>query len=426
MSIIYRIDALWCEPYTRCSANNLCRHGGYLLSARFEGRQERHGSLMVRDIRVLTVDDSSTIRMFLRVLLTRYGAIVAEAATGAEAVAKVSSGEHFDLILLDLILPDADGIELLRDIRAIDQITPIVMLTGMGGVKSATAAVHEGADGYLEKQDLAVGADHSQFFYALNQAIERRAGIVALNQLQQFKTDFYSMITHDLRNPASTVQTALALLLADKQEPLSERQFELVDIAMQSTEQFNALINDYLDFAKIDAGYLRIQPEEQELRTLVESAVRLALLQSQTRRQTLTVTLPEHPVSAWVDGERFKQVIENLLSNAIKYTPEGGTIQVRLAAEGDHAVLEVADSGAGIPVEQMEQLFAKYHRGANHSVRTMRGTGLGLFIVKEIVKAHGGSVSAKSDGTPGAGTIFTVSLPLTPPAAPAAHLAVQG
>lgn len=239
---------------------------------------------MLANMRVLTVDDSATIRMFMRVLLARHGAIVAEAATGAEAMAKVTSGEHFDLILLDLILPDADGIELLRDIRAMDQATPIVMLTGMGGVKSATAAVHEGADGYLEKQDLAVGADHSQFFYALEQAIERRSGIVALQQLQQFKTDFYSMITHDLRNPASTVQSALALLLADTQEPLSARQYELVDIAMQSTEQFNALINDYLDFAKIDAGYLRIQPEEQELCALVESAARLAMLQCQTRQ----------------------------------------------------------------------------------------------------------------------------------------------
>ena len=81
---------------------------------------------MLANMRVLTVDDSATIRMFMRVLLARHGAIVAEAATGAEAMAKVTSGEHFDLILLDLILPDADGLELLRDIRAMDQATPIL------------------------------------------------------------------------------------------------------------------------------------------------------------------------------------------------------------------------------------------------------------------------------------------------------------
>jgi signal transduction histidine kinase len=369
---------------------------------------------MLTNMRILTVDDSATIRMFMRVLLARHGASVAEAATGEAAMAAVMSGEHFDLILLDLILPDADGIDLLRTIRAVDQSTPIVMLTGMGGVKSATTAVQEGADGYIEKQELAAGADHAQFFYALQQAIEHRNGLVAQNQLLQFKTDFYSMITHDLRNPASTVQTALTLLLADAQEPLTPRQYELVDIAMQSTEQFNALINDYLDFAKIEAGYLRIQPEQEELCALVERAARLAMLQCQTRQQTLTVTLPACPVLAWIDGERIKQVLENLLSNAIKYTPEGGAVKICLTVEDDQAVLEVADTGPGIPGEQMDELFSKYHRSGNHSVRTIRGTGLGLFIVKEIVKAHGGAVTARSDGAPGAGTVFTVRLPLAP------------
>lgn len=369
---------------------------------------------MLTNMRILTVDDSATIRMFMRVLLARHGASVAEAATGEAAMAAVMSGEHFDLILLDLILPDADGIDLLRTIRAVDQSTPIVMLTGMGGVKSATTAVQEGADGYIEKQELAAGADHAQFFYALQQAIGHRNGLVAQNQLLQFKTDFYSMITHDLRNPASTVQTALTLLLADAQEPLTPRQYELVDIAMQSTEQFNALINDYLDFAKIEAGYLRIQPEQEELCALVERAARLAMLQCQTRQQTLTVTLPACPVFAWIDGERIKQVLENLLSNAIKYTPEGGAVKICLTVEDDQAVLEVADTGPGIPGEQMDELFSKYHRSGNHSVRTIRGTGLGLFIVKEIVKAHGGAVTARSDGAPGAGTVFTVRLPLAP------------
>jgi CheY-like chemotaxis protein len=120
-----------------------------------------HISPMLTNMRILTVDDSATIRMFMRVLLARHGASVAEAATGEAAMAAVMSGEHFDLILLDLILPDADGIDLLRTIRAVDQSTPIVMLTGMGGVKSATTAVQEGADGYIEKQELAAGADHA-------------------------------------------------------------------------------------------------------------------------------------------------------------------------------------------------------------------------------------------------------------------------
>jgi signal transduction histidine kinase len=85
-------------------------------------------------------------------------------------------------------------------------------------------------------------------------------------------------------------------------------------------------------------------------------------------------------VLAWIDGERIKQVLENLLSNAIKYTPEGGAVEICLTVEDDQAVLEVADTGPGIPGEQMDELFSKYHRSGNHSVRTIRGTGLGASL----------------------------------------------
>ena len=154
--------------------------------------------------RVLIVDDSSTIRLYLRAVLAQGGAITQEATCGEEALQMIRSNLSYDLILLDLILPDLDGIEVLHQLRKIDENSAVVVLTGMGGIKSATAAVREGADGYMEKRDLALGSDHTEFYYALQQAIEHRAGLVAQRQLQQFKTDFYSMITHDLRNPAGS------------------------------------------------------------------------------------------------------------------------------------------------------------------------------------------------------------------------------
>ncbi len=151
--------------------------------------------------RVLTIDDSSTIRLFLRAVLSQGDAIIQEADCGEVALHMIRNNPPYDLILLDLILPDLDGIDVLHKVREVDTNVAVVVLTGMGGIKSATAAVREGADGYMEKRDLALGSDHSEFFYALEQAMEHRSGLVAQRQLQQFKTDFYSMITHDLRNP---------------------------------------------------------------------------------------------------------------------------------------------------------------------------------------------------------------------------------
>ncbi len=375
--------------------------------------------------RVLIVDDSSTIRLYLRAVLAQGGAITQEATCGEEALQMIRSNLSYDLILLDLILPDLDGIEVLHQLRKIDENSAVVVLTGMGGIKSATAAVREGADGYMEKRDLALGSDHTEFYYALQQAIEHRAGLVAQRQLQQFKTDFYSMITHDLRNPAGSVQLALELLAGGNMESFSAGQVQLLSLARQAAEQLNNLINDYLDFAKIDAGFLRIEPAKAEMTDLLESAARLATVQAESRRQRLTLHSPPAPLYAWVDAQRLKQVLENLISNAIKYTPEGGAIDVSLAGDGDWITVDVQDNGLGISAAQMSELFAKYHRGTSRSVRAIRGTGLGLYVVKEIVEAHGGTITAQSEGVPGKGSVFTLRIPQGPHAKAPAEAAMS-
>jgi len=374
---------------------------------------------MLENKRVLTVDDSATIRLFLRAILAGSGALVEEAATGEEALHKCRTNKKYDLILLDLLLPDADGIDVLRQLREFDTESPVVMLTGMGGIKSATTAVREGADGYMEKNDLISNGDKAEFFYALEQAIDRRAGLVAQQELLQFKTDFYSMITHDLRNPAGSILIALQILTSEDLSGLSEGQQQLLSIALAAAQQTNSLINDYLDFAKIDAGYLRIEPGATELCALVAEATCLAGMQAQARHQELTINMPPAPLQGWVDAERIKQVVENLISNAIKYTPEGGAIEVILSTDDGYAVLKVKDTGMGISPEQMKELFVKYHRGTSKHVRTIRGTGLGLFIVKEIVEAHGGTITPDSEGVPGKGTTFTMRIPLQPQTAEA-------
>jgi signal transduction histidine kinase len=369
---------------------------------------------MFENKRILTVDDSATIRIFLRNLLQARGAVVEEASSGEEAIALWRSGKEYDLVILDLLLPDSDGISLLQFLRQTNDKSAVVMLTGMGGIKSAMAAVQQGADGYLEKKDLSVGGDSAEFFYALEQAMDRRDGIVAQKQLQQVKADFYSMVTHDLRNPAGVITLSLSMLLDEGAGPLAPDQHELVRMAQAASNKMLGLINDYLDYAKIDAGYLRLDLAAADLCEVVQSCIHLAEVQTRSRQQTLSVDLPVEPLLARADGERLKQVVDNLLSNAIKYTPEGGQISIKLTrdAERDQAVFRISDTGRGIPKEQLPMLFTKYHRVPGQATRGIKGTGLGLLIVKEIVEAHGGNVQADSEGIPGRGTTFIVRIPL--------------
>jgi signal transduction histidine kinase len=369
---------------------------------------------MLENKRVLTVDDSATIRVFLRNLLQARGASVEEAATGQEATALWDAGHEYDLVILDLLLPDSDGISLLRHLRQTNDESAVVMLTGAGGIKSAIAAVHEGADGYIEKHDLSVGGDATEFFYALEQALNRRAGLVAQRQLQQVRADFYSMVTHDLRNPTGVITLSAGMLLDEEAGPLTPDQRQYLMLIQSSANRLLSLINDYLDYAQIDAGYLRLEVAETDLCDVVRAAASLAELQARGHNQTFEMEIPAEPLIARADGERLKQVLDNLLSNAIKYTPEGGHIAIRLDEDSKcgQAVFRVSDTGCGIPRDQLPALFTKYHRIPGQATRGIHGTGLGLLIVKEIVEAHRGNIQVESEGVPGKGTTFTVRIPL--------------
>ncbi|MBN2003817.1 MAG: hybrid sensor histidine kinase/response regulator [Anaerolineae bacterium] len=371
---------------------------------------------MLKDKYILAIDDSLAIRNYLNLILVRQGAQVELAANGKEGLdACEQPGRHYDLILLDLILPDTNGIDVLKQIRAHDKETAVVILTGLGGIKSATAAIQEGADAYIEKQDIAAGNDLTEFFYILDQALERRAGIVAQEQLGKIKADFYSMVTHDLRNPAGCIYTAAQVMMtANNIDSLSPQTLTLIEIIHEASRKIMNLINDYLDFAKIDAGYLRLECASVDLRHVVEASMRLSQMQAEAKRQTLTLDLPAQPINAYADGERLTQVVDNLLSNAVKYTPEAGQITVSLCETDGQAVFRISDTGIGIPPEQVPALFTKYHRVPGEATLGIRGTGLGLLIVKEIINAHGGTITAESEGIKGKGSTFTITIPLMP------------
>jgi len=367
---------------------------------------------MLKDKHILVVDDSAAIRSYLGAILTPQCAGLDVAATGREGLEMCIGDERYDLVLLDLLLPDMNGIEVLEYIREEDDETALVILTGTGGVKSAIAAVQSGADAYVEKQDMAMGSDLTGFFYILERALEHRAGLVAQKQLEQVKADFYSMVTHDLRNPVSGILTAIQVLSDGEFGPLTSEQAEIFRIIQQSASRMHRLINDYLDFASIGTGYLRLNLGDVELGEVVKASMHLIQLQAQSRNQTLTLDLPPDPVPARADTEQLLRVLDNLLSNAVKYTPDGGCITVQLCVEGGQAVFRVSDTGMGIPPEQLPALFTKYHRVPGEATRGIRGTGLGLLIVKEIVEAHGGAIRAESEGVEGKGSTFIASIPL--------------
>ncbi len=358
--------------------------------------------------RILTVDDSGLVRSALKRIFAETTAKLEEAKNGTQAVERISEIKKFDLILLDLEMPDLNGIQVLEQIRRASQDVVVVMLTSSEDIKKAITTIREGADGYFQKQDLPLEGDKNQFFDALEQARNYRAGIIARRQLEQLKIDFYSMITHDIRNPANVVELAIEQLL-DEQSSFDTHQRQMLGLASEAAKKMISLVTDYLDYAKIDAGYLKIETKDINLCKLVQSSSNQAKIIASEKHQTLHLELPE-TLNALVDETKLKQVVDNLISNAVKYTPEHGSIEIKLEQKGDFVRLAVKDSGQGISSEHLKLLFEKFARLPGESHRS-KGTGLGLVIVKAIIEGHGGKVWAESKGI-GEGSTFQFEIPI--------------
>ncbi|HWU90589.1 MAG TPA: ATP-binding protein, partial [Kofleriaceae bacterium] len=230
------------------------------------------------------------------------------------------------------------------------------------------------------------------------------------------KDEFLAMLGHELRNPLSPIVTALTLL---RHRGYAAKELDIIE---RQVDHVVRLVDDLLDIARITRGKVELRRQVVELEGAVAKAIEIATPLLEQRRHHLAVDVP-HGLPVDADPMRLSQVVANLLTNAAKYTPKGGRIEVRATREDDRAVLAVRDNGAGIPRELLPQIFELFVQGARASDRRDGGLGLGLALVDNLVRLHGGEVSAASDG-PGTGSTFVVRLPLAHPAAPAEPSAV--
>jgi signal transduction histidine kinase len=218
-----------------------------------------------------------------------------------------------------------------------------------------------------------------------------------------------ALISHDLRTPLTSIMGYLELVLDD--DNLTEEQRGFLNVADRNADRLLRLVNDLLFVARFEAGELELRPTELDLAAVVRQSVE----ESGPRAAAggVELTCEAGAVSAvQADKGRMFQLVENLVSNAIKFTPEGGEVRVSVTPVNGVVRLEVADTGIGIASGEQERLFERFFRASTASEHQIPGTGLGLYITRAIVEAHGGSIAVRSD--PGEGTSFCVELPARP------------
>jgi len=358
--------------------------------------------------------------------------------------------ELFDVVLLDLSLPDSHGLATVSQICTQAPTVPIVILSGLEDKALALAAVQKGAQDYLVKghvdSDLLVRAiryaiERSKIRQLLNQKekqlqkanenLERRVeertsdlkqannrlrgleaqlreALAQEKELSELKSRIISTISHEYRTPLTTIASSAQMLERYRHQWDDEKQLKHFQRIQTAIHHMTALVNDVLFLNKAEFEKLEFQPAPLELVPFFQEVID-DLRSTVDNRYYLIFTHQKDCTQSVLDEKLLRQILTNLVSNAMKYSPNGGRVQVRLSSDDRNVTFQVQDEGIGIPPEDQQNLFTSFSRASN--VGAIAGTGLGLSIVKKCVDLHNGQITVESEV--GVGTTITISLPVS-------------
>jgi PAS domain S-box-containing protein len=289
------------------------------------------------------------------------------------------------------------------------------LATGEGpvlGQRLELSALHR--DGHEFPVEITIssvrGDDGWRFYAFLHDISDRRRAEEAREEAERAKDEFFGLISHELRTPLTAVIGYADMLAKTEAGNLSERGREMVEVISRNAERQMRLVRDLLLLAKVEAGSFALQPKTLDLAELAQQAVEAAQPAAEAAGLELQLRADGELPPLTGDPDRIGQAIDNLLTNAIKFTPEGGLVTLRTGTEGERALIEVEDSGTGIPLEEQGRLFDRSYRASGATENNVPGSGLGLTIVKVIAEAHGGGAAVESK--PGRGSTFRLEFPL--------------
>jgi len=234
--------------------------------------------------------------------------------------------------------------------------------------------------------------------------------ITQLKEIDRMKSELVAMVSHELRAPLAVIRQQVDVLLEGLAGPINLKQAHILQRAQYRVQGLLDLINQLLDLSRIEAGRGISRQEPLDLAPVLRRVVELLAPQAQAKSQQVTTQIPASLSAVSADPQNMDEVFVNVIENAVKFTPEGGRIRVSAAMAGDYVRIEVADTGYGIPKEDLPRIFDRFFRVKSDKTRTISGTGLGLPIVKGLVEAHLGRI--KVDSQVGQGTTFTIELPV--------------
>jgi signal transduction histidine kinase len=376
------------------------------------------------DGRILVADDNADMRRYVcRVLGSQFDVT---AVADGQAALEAAQHNEFDLVLTDVMMPGLDGFRLLQALRDNEATarTPVILLSARAGEEASSEGLEAGADDYIVKpfsaRELLARVGTQVKVRRLGRTLEEllareRAARADADAASRAKDEFLAMLGHELRNPLAPILTALQLLkLRDDQ---STKELTIIE---RQVRHLIRLVDDLLDISRITRGKVELRRDRLKLADIVAKAIEMVSPLLESRRHYVTVSIPKRGMQLEGDEARLIQVFTNLLTNAAKYTPPSGRIALSASRDGHEIVVQVKDSGIGISPELLPNVFDLFTQGTRSIDRADGGLGLGLAIVHSLVRLHGGSVAAISEGA-GRGSEFVVRLPASEPGVSAAR-----
>lgn len=419
---------------------------------------------------ILVVEDSLTQLEQLKYILEQNNYLVKTASNG-QLAQDILQREPVDLVISDILMPEMDGYELCNWIKTNQDLkeTAVMLLTSLSDPKDVIRGLQAGADNFLTKpynehflisrisyillnkeirktshisdagidvffggQKYFINSDKMQIIDLLlstyENAIHKNGELAEANKqlmnmhreiakknlllekLNEDKNKFLRIAAHDLRNPISAILSFSTMLIEDLSAKMQGEQKEFLEIIRQSSEFMLQLLNELLDIAVIESGNLILNTETHDLVKVIADNVSLNRVIANKKKINIDFSTTMDELNLIVDRIKIEQILNNLISNAIKYSFPESNINISLSREEKDAIITITDRGTGIPPEDMPKLFQPFAKRSPGGTAGEKSTGLGLSIVKKIIEAHNGKITAES--TVGEGSVFKVYLPI--------------
>lgn len=373
---------------------------------------------MTASLDVLVADDEPKIRQLLTQILQANDCTVRIAEDGLDALSQFQQ-QPADLVLTDIKMPRLSGLELVGELKRLDPMAQVVVITAYPSVEGAVEAMKLGASDFITKPFDLIQVQAVLFRCRQRLALARELrstheGLVKVEELNRRLTDlndlkmrFLAAISHELNTPMALLSEWIRLFADGSLGTVSTDQQQAIDVLLKAYERLHRILQQLVDLMH---GYdMLLHRQTLTAQELIRHAVAVITPKAAERQITIACQMPDSPVTFEGDRHRCEAALEYLIDNAVQFTEEGGRVTIAVKGTADAVQVEVRDTGIGIPPEKQEKVFEPFYQGDQFMGRTQKGAGIGLTLAKRYVELHGGTLQLASEV--GRGTTVTVSLP---------------